>query len=46
MWGTDVMPEYKLMAKDDKFQEERIERSIDEYEKDKRENEYKPLRYN
>ena len=46
MWGTDVMPEYKLMAKDDKFQEERIEKSIEEFEKDKKDDEYKPLRYN
>jgi hypothetical protein len=51
MWGTDVMPEYKLMAKDDKFQEERIEKSIDEFENGKKDEEennknYKPLRYN
>lgn len=44
MWGTDVMPEYKLMAKDDKFQEERIESAIEDYEKDK--DEHKPLSYN
>lgn len=44
MWGTDVMPEYKLMAKDDKFQEERIEFEIEDYEKAKEDN-YKPLSY-
>lgn len=45
MWGTDVMPEYKLMAKDDKFQEERIELALEDYETNKEDN-YKPLSYN
>jgi hypothetical protein len=46
MWGTDVMPEYKLIAKDDVFQEDRINKAIDEYEKDNsKDDEYKPLRY-
>ena len=49
MWGTDVMPEYKLIAKDDVFQEVRINKAIDEFEKDNNINmvddTYKPLRY-
>jgi hypothetical protein len=46
MWGTDVMPEYKLIAKDDVFQEDRINKAIDDYEKDNsKDDEYKPLRY-
>ena len=46
MWGTDVMPEYKLIAKDDVFQEDRINKAIDEFENDnKKDDEYKPLRY-
>ena len=51
MWGTDVMPEYKLMVKDDKALEERIEKSIDELEnkgknkKDVESSNYKTLRY-
>ena len=48
MWGTDVMPEYKLMVKDDKALEERIEKSIEELENkdNKKDDNYKPLRYN
>jgi Txe/YoeB family toxin of Txe-Axe toxin-antitoxin module len=48
MWGTDVMPEYKLMVKDDKALEERIEKSIEELENkdNKKDDSYKPLRYN
>lgn len=48
MWGTDVMPEYKLIAKDDVYQEDRINSVIDEYEKDdmkKKDDDFKPLRY-
>lgn len=51
MWGTDVMPEYKLIAKDDVFQEDRINNFIDEYEKDNdlkevaKDDDFKPLRY-
>ena len=50
MWGTDVMPEYKLIAKDDVFQEDRINHFIDELEKenvdkDVIDDDFKPLRY-
>ena len=45
MWGTDVMPEYKLMVKDDTFQESLIEESISDYEENKKEDNYKPLSY-
>lgn len=30
MWGTDVMPEYKLMVKNDAYSEDLINQSIDE----------------
>ena len=45
MWGTDVMPEYKLMVKDDTFQESLIEEAISDYEENKKEDNYKPLSY-
>ena len=44
MWGTDVMPEYKLMVKDDTFQESMIEESINKFEEDNKDS-YKPLQY-
>ena len=43
MWGTDVMPEYKLMVKDDVYGEMLIEKSIEEFKEEK---EQKPLYYN
>jgi hypothetical protein len=43
MWGTDVMPEYKLMVKNDAFQELMIENELNE--KENKEKEYKGLRY-
>ena len=46
MWGTDVMPEYKLMVKNDSFLEDNINESIKEYEDEKNEDNYKPLHYN
>ena len=49
MWGTDVMPEYKLMVKNDAFLENNVMDSIDEFEKgnkiDKDEEDYKPGLY-
>jgi hypothetical protein len=45
MWGTDVMPEYKLMVKNDAFLEDNVNKSIDNYEKENEEK-YKPLHYN
>ena len=45
MWGTDVMPEYKLMVKNDAFLEDNINESINKYEEE-RNNNYKPLYYN
>ena len=44
MWGTDVMPEYKLMVKNDTYSESIIEESIKELEP--KNEEYKPLYYN
>lgn len=38
MWGTDVMPEYKLMVKNDVYSEELIEQAIEKYEKDNNKN--------
>lgn len=47
MWGTDVMPEYKLMVKNDTFGEDTIYKAIDEMEKERNNNDnYKPLYYN
>jgi len=46
MWGTDVMPEYKLMVKNDASMENLINESINEFEKNEKEDNYKPLRYN
>ena len=43
MWGTDVMPEYKLMVKNDTYSESIIEESIKELEP--KNEEYKPLYY-
>ena len=33
MWGTDVMPEYKLMVKDDKAVEDFMDKACEEYNK-------------
>jgi len=44
LWGTDVMPEYKLMVKDDTYSELKIEKSIEEFKKEN-DNGLKPLRY-
>jgi hypothetical protein len=38
------MPEYKLMVKDDTFQESMIEESINKFEEDNKDS-YKPLQY-
>ena len=46
MWGTDVMPEYKLMVKNDSFMEDNINESIKEFEDERIEDNYKPLHYN
>ena len=43
IWGTDVMPEYKLMVKNDTYSESIIEESIKELEPKKEE--HKPLYY-
>lgn len=45
MWGTDVMPEYKLMVKNDAYSENLIEKSIEELEEKPEDNEYKPNLY-
>ena len=45
MWGTDVMPEYKLMVKNDAFLEDNVNKAIDKYEEERNDN-YKPLYYN
>ena len=45
MWGTDVMPEYKLMVKNDAFLEDNVTKAIDQYEEERNDN-YKPLYYN
>ena len=45
MWGTDVMPEYKLMVKNDAYSENIIEKSIEELEEKPEDNEYKPNLY-
>lgn len=37
MWGTDVMPEYKLMVKNDAYSEDMINDTIDKTIKDKEE---------
>ena len=44
LWGTDVMPEYKLMVKDDTYSELKIEKTIEEFKKEN-DNGLKPLRY-
>jgi hypothetical protein len=46
MWGTDVMPEYKLMVKNDSFMEDNINKAIEEFEEEKYDDGYKPLHYN
>ena len=47
MWGTDVMPEYKLMVKNDVYSELIIEDEIKKYDKsNEEENKYKGLHYN
>jgi hypothetical protein len=46
LWGTDVMPEYKLMVKNDAFLEDMVNNSIDEFEgKKSEESNYKPSLY-
>ena len=45
LWGTDVMPEYKLMVKNDAYSENLIEKSIEELEEKPEDNEYKPNLY-
>ena len=48
MWGTDVMPEYKLMVKNDAFLEDMVNNSIDELEgknNKSEESNYKPSLY-
>lgn len=45
MWGTDVMPEYKLMVKDDVYSESMIEQSIEEFKKEE-DIKYQGLKYN
>lgn len=37
MWGTDVMPEYKLMVKNDAYSEDMINQSIDDSIQDREE---------
>ena len=47
MWGTDVMPEYKLMVKNDVYSELIIEDEIKKFDKsNEEENKYKGLHYN
>lgn len=47
LWGTDVMPEYKLMVKNDAFLEDMVNSRIDELEGNNKteENNYKPSLY-
>ena len=48
MWGTDVMPEYKLMVKNDAFLENNVNDYIKELEGNKDEEvdgSYKPSLY-
>ena len=45
MWGTDVMPEYKLMVKDDVYNELRFEEEIEEFKKEETKK-YQGLKYN
>ncbi len=46
MWGTDVMPEYKLMVKNDVYSELIIEKEIQKIDKSEDEKNYKGLHYN
>lgn len=45
LWGTDVMPEYKLMVKDDTYSELKIKESIEEFKESNENDNYKSLRY-
>ena len=41
MWGTDVMPEYKLIVKNDVYSENLVEKAINDIQKTREEQEMK-----
>lgn len=45
LWGTDVMPEYKLMVKNDAYLEDNIYASLEESNEGNNDNNKKPLYY-